>query len=144
MSEQNKETARRFLEAFQSGDVDALDDIVAENAVDHDPYNPHANEGLEGAKKTVQMYRTAFPDLEFSIEFQLAEGDMVATRWIGTGTHEGELMGMQPTGKKSSVTGIAIDRIQDGKIVESWNNWDTLGMMQNIGAIPEPEAAAQA
>jgi steroid delta-isomerase-like uncharacterized protein len=144
MSEENKQISRRFLEVFQSGDLDAIDELVAENAVDHDPYNPHADEGSGGAKKTIQMYREAFPDLEFTIEDQLAEGDKVATRWTATGTHQGEVMGIAPTGNRSTVTGIVIDRIEDGKIVESWNSWDTLGMLQQIGAIPEPEAAAQA
>jgi predicted ester cyclase len=114
---------------------------VAPDAVDHDPQNPYAGEGLEGLKKTVAMYRTAFPDISFTIEEQIAEGDMVATRWTGTGTNEGELMGMSPTGKHSVVTGIGIDRIENGKIVESWGNWDTLGMLQQIGAIPEAQPA---
>jgi steroid delta-isomerase-like uncharacterized protein len=142
MSEENKAVARRFLEIFETGDLDALDEILAPDAVDHDPYNPYGREGLEGAKKTVAMYRQAFPDVHFEVEEQIAEGDKVATRWTGTGTHEGELMGMQPTGKKASVTGITIDRIEGGKIVEGWTNWDTLAMMQNIGAIPEQEPAA--
>ena len=141
MSEENKAVSRRFFEIFAEGDLDALDEVMAPDAVDHDPYNPHANEGLEGAKKTIAMYREAFPDVSFEVEDQVAEGDKVATRWVGTGTHEGTLMGVEPTGKRSSTAGIAIDRIENGKIVESWNSWDTLGMMQNIGAIPEPQAA---
>jgi steroid delta-isomerase-like uncharacterized protein len=143
MSDENKAVARRFLEVFGSGELDALDEVVAPDAVDHDPYNPHAQEGLEGAKRTIAMYREAFPDLSFEIEDQIAEGDKVVTRWTGTGTHEGALMGVEPTGTRSSTTGIAIDRIEDGKIVESWGNWDTLGLMQSIGAIPQA-AAAQA
>jgi steroid delta-isomerase-like uncharacterized protein len=141
MSEENKAVARRFFEIFEEGNVDALDEVVAPDAVDHDPYNPHANEGLEGAKKTIAMYREAFPDIHFEIAEQLADGDKVATRWEGTGTHEGTLMGIEPTGKRSTTRGIGIDRIEDGKIVESWNSWDVLGMMQSIGAIPEPQGA---
>jgi steroid delta-isomerase-like uncharacterized protein len=141
MSDENKAVARRFLEIFSDGNTDGLDEIVAADVVDHDPYNPHADEGLEGAKKTIAMYREAFPDLTFEIEFQVAEGDYVVSRWVGTGTHDGELMGMAPSHNKSTVTGIGVDRIQDGKIVETWNNWDTLGLMQNIGAIPQPEGA---
>jgi steroid delta-isomerase-like uncharacterized protein len=137
MSDENKAVARRFLEIFGSGELDALDEVVAPDAVDHDPYNPHADEGLEGAKRTIAMYREAFPDLSFQIDDQIAEGDKVVTRWTGTGTHEGALMGVEPTGNRSSTTGIGIDRIEDGKIVESWGNWDTLGLMQSIGAIPQ-------
>jgi len=141
MSDQNKAAARRVFEAWEQGDLDALDDLVAADAIDHDPYNPHANEGREGFKKTIAMYREAFPDLHFEIEDQIAEGDKVVTRWAGTGTHEGTLMGMEPTGTRATTRGIGIDRFEDGKIVESWNSWDTLGMMQNIGAIPEPQTA---
>jgi steroid delta-isomerase-like uncharacterized protein len=141
MSDENKAVARRFFEVFSDGNVEALDEIVATDAVDHDAYNPFAGEGLEGARKTITMYREAFPDLSFEIEFQVAEGDYVVSRWIGTGTHEGELMGVEPTHNKSTVTGIGVDRIEGGKVVESWNSWDTLGLMQNIGAIPQAEPA---
>jgi steroid delta-isomerase-like uncharacterized protein len=141
MSEDNKAIARRFFECFGEGDLDGFDEIIAPDAVDHDPYNPNAEEGLEGLKKTVAMYREAFPDLSFTVDDQVAEGDRVATRWTGTGTMKGELMGLEPNGKQSTVTGIAIDRIENGKVVETWGNWDTLGLMQNIGAIPEEEAA---
>ena len=141
MSEENKAIARGVFEAWEAGDLDRLDDLVAPEVVDHDPYNPHGSEGLEGLKKTIAMYREAFPDLQYTIEDQIAEGDMVVTRWTGTGTHEGELMGAAPTGKKASVTGIGIDRIENGKIVEAWGNWDTLRLMQNIGLIPEQEPA---
>jgi steroid delta-isomerase-like uncharacterized protein len=141
MSEDNKAVSRRFFECFASGELDGLDEIVAADAVNHDPYDPHSQEGLEGAKKTISMYREAFPDLRFEIGDQIAEGDRVVTRWTGTGTMKGELMGLEPNGKESTVTGIAIDRIENGKIVESWGNWDTLGLMQNIGAIPEQEPA---
>jgi steroid delta-isomerase-like uncharacterized protein len=145
MSEQNKALVRRYFELWNAHEVDALGEVLADDAVDHDPYNPYGQEGLEGAKKTIQMYLDAFPDTHFEIDDIVAEGDRVATRWTATGTHEGELMGVAPTGKKSSVTGIAIDRIENGKIVEGWNSWDVLGLMQNIGAIPEQEpAGAQA
>lgn len=143
MSEENKAASRRIFEAFASGDLDALDDLVAVDLVDHDPYAPFPGEGLEGVKKQAAMYRDAFPDLRFTIEDQIAEGDLVVTRWTGTGTHEGALMGFEPTGKESGVTGIGIDRFANGKVVETWSNWDTLALMQNIGAVPT-EAAARA
>jgi len=142
MSEQNKAAARKVLEVFSTGDLDVLDEFVAPNAIDHDAYNPHASEGAEGQKKTIAMYRDAFPDLQMTVEDQIAEGDMVATRWTAVGTHQGEVMGIPASGKTTTVTGIGIDRFEDGKIVEAWNNWDTLGMMQQIGAIPEPQTAS--
>jgi steroid delta-isomerase-like uncharacterized protein len=141
MSEENKAAARRFYDAWHGGDLDSLDDLIAQDVVDHDPYSPHASEGLEGVKKLIAMYREAFPDVRFTIEDQVAEGDKVVTRWTATGTHEGQLMGVEPTGKTSTITGIGIDRFEDGKIVEVWGNWDTLALMQDIGAIPEAQPA---
>jgi steroid delta-isomerase-like uncharacterized protein len=143
MSEQNKAVARAVLDAFSGGDLDSLDDVVAADAVDHDPYNPYREEGLEGLKKVIGMYRSAFPDLQISVEDQIAEGDKVVTRWVGTGTHQGELMGAAPTGKTTVVGGIGIDRVENGKVVEAWGYWDALGMMQQLGLAGEP-AAAQA
>ena len=143
MSEQNKAVARAVFDVFNGGDPDALDDVVSADSVDHDPYNPHAGEGREGLKKTIAMYRHGFPDLHISIDDQIAEGDKVVTRWTGTGTHQGDLMGAPPTGKSSTVTGIGIDRIENGQIVEAWGNWDTLGMFQQLGLAGEP-AGAQA
>jgi steroid delta-isomerase-like uncharacterized protein len=141
VSDQNKAASRAVFEAFGSGDVDGLNDIVAADAVDHDPYNPHASEGLEGLKKSIAMYREAFPDLRMTVEDQIAEGDKVVTRWTATGTHEGELMGAAATGKSTTVTGIGIDRFEDGMIVEAWLNWDTLAMFQQLGLAGAAEPA---
>jgi steroid delta-isomerase-like uncharacterized protein len=87
------------------------------------------------------MYRAAFPDLRVEVESQVAEGDLVVTRWASTGTHEGDLPGLPASHNKVTVTGIAIDRLENGKIVEAWGNWDTLGMMQQIGAVPAGAAS---
>ncbi len=142
MSEDNKATARRFYEAWTSGELDAYDEILAPNYQDHDTQNPNAGtQGPEGAKRTAEMYRAAFSDSHFEIEQQFADGDYVVTRWTASGTHDGELMGIPPTGKQVSVSGITIDRFEGGKMVEGWTNWDTIGLMQQLGAVPE---AAQA
>jgi steroid delta-isomerase-like uncharacterized protein len=143
MSDQNKAVARAVFDAFNGADPSELDDVVAADAVDHDPYNPYADEGREGLKKVIAMYRGAFPDLRLTIEDQIAEGDKVVTRWSATGTHQGELMGTPATGKTTNVTGIGIDRIENGQVVEAWGNWDALGMFQQLGLAPEP-AGAQA
>ena len=84
-------------------------------------------------------FRSAFPDFHVTIEDQIAEGDRVATRWTMRGTHEGEFRGISPTGKQITVTGIGIFRFSDGKVVESWDNFDQLGMMRQLGVIPSPE-----
>jgi len=76
------------------------------------------------------------PDAQITVEKQLAEGDLVATRWVGRGTHEGELLGIQPTGKQVTVSGLTISRLEGGKIVEEFQNWDTFGMMQQLDAVP--------
>ncbi len=144
MSDQNKAVARAVFDAFNGGDPAELDDVVAPHAIDHDPYNPFAEEGREGLKKIIAMYRTAFPDLRFTIEDQIAEGDRVVTRWVGRGTHEGDLMGASATGKTTEIGGVGIDRIDNGQVVEAWGYWDALGMFQQLGLTGEPAAAAQA
>jgi steroid delta-isomerase-like uncharacterized protein len=143
MSEQNKAIARRALELFSSGDLDELDELVTEDAVDHDTQNPNAGtHGPEGAKQTAGIYRAAFSDLKITVEDQIADGDKVVTRWTAVGTQDGDLAGLPASGRSSTVTGITIDRIEGGKIAESWGNWDTLGMMQQLGAVPAAAAAS--
>ncbi len=89
----------------------------------------------------MSLYHGAFPDTQITVEDQIAEGDLVVTRWTARGTHQGELMGVPPSSNRATVEGITINRIADGKIAESWANYDALGMMQQIGAIPSPEQA---
>jgi steroid delta-isomerase-like uncharacterized protein len=94
--------------------------------------------GPEGQKQVVAPYQTAFPDAHWHVEDMIAEGDRVVTRWTGRGTHRAELPGnppIPPTGKKASVPGVWIHRIAGGKIVESWNVWDTLGMLRQLGVV---------
>jgi steroid delta-isomerase-like uncharacterized protein len=142
MSEQNKAISRRLVEeAFNEGKLDTVDELVAPDFVNHDPSNPDDLRGPEGLKEFVRVYRSAFPDISIRIEDQIAEGDKVVSRWSGSGTQNGKLMGMPASGKQARVTGITIDRLEGGKIIESWNNWDTLGMLQQLGAIPEPARA---
>ncbi|HZG63210.1 MAG TPA: ester cyclase [Rubrobacteraceae bacterium] len=146
MSEENKAIARRALEEVFSGqgNLDVADELFAPNYVGHDPASPGDIRGPEGAKEFAGMYRSAFPDVQMSVEDQVAEGEKVVTRWIASGTHLGEIMGIAPSGNRVTVTGTSIERIVDGKIVETWDNYDALGMMQQIGAIPSPEHQQQA
>jgi steroid delta-isomerase-like uncharacterized protein len=141
MSEQNIAVSRRFYEAWNARDYDAFDDVIAPDAQDHDSQNLFGDErGPDVAKKSAAMYEEAFSDGKFTIEAQLSDGDSVITRWTATGTNDGELMGMPATGKSVSISGITIDRIEGGKIAETWTNWDTLGMMQQLGAVPAQQA----
>ncbi len=138
MSEENKALARRWADIFNQDNLDLVDEIYASDFVGHDPAMPEDTRGVEGARDFYSMYRSAIPDGEITIEGQIAEGDMVATRWTGRGTHQGDLMGVPPSGNRVEVPGITISRIEGGKVVEEWNNYDALGLMRQIGAIPEP------
>jgi steroid delta-isomerase-like uncharacterized protein len=142
MSAENKALARRLVEeAFNAGRLEVVDELVASDFVEHDPSLTEEVRGPAGVKELIAGYRAAFPDIRITIEDQIADGDYVVSRWSGTGTHQGELMGMPATGKQATVTGITIDRIVDGRIAESWDNWDTLGLMQQLGAVPAPAMA---
>lgn len=138
--EQNKQVLRRFTEEiWNKGKLDQLDEFVAPNHMNHPAASaPDLGQGIQAQGQLVSLYRTAFPDAKLTIEDQIAEGDRVVTRWTATGTHRGELFGMPATGKPVKVTGIFIDRLADGKIAESWGEYDALGMMQQVGAAPAP------
>ena len=140
MSEENKALARRSWEVVTEASLDNLKDALAE-VYANDFILHEAGEdivGIEGLTQFVSMMRSALPDLRITLEDDMAEGDKVVTRWIGQGTHQGELMGIAPTGNQVTITGITIHRIEDTKIVEEWSNWDALGLMQQIGAVPSP------
>ena len=137
----NKAVSRRFLmEIFGQGKLAVADEIVALDHVDRGPGAlPGLPPGPEGSKQLVMVYRNAFPDVQFTIDEQIAEGDKVMTRWTAHGTHRGELAGIPPTSKSATVTGMGVDRIVNGKIVESWGVFDQFGMLQQLGVIPKPE-----
>ena len=141
-NERNEQVSRRGFDVFNSGDMSVVDEITADGAVNHDPATPEEAQGPEGFKEFVQMYRTAFPDLHITVDDQVSDGDKVCTRWTSEGTNDGELMGMPATGKHVKVSGLTIDKIEDGKVVESWNQWDNLGLMQQLGLAPEPAGTA--
>lgn len=135
MSEDNKATLRRFMdEVFQKGNVSAVDELVADEFVDHSPM-PGTAAGKAGIKDVSHAYRGAFPDLQITIDDIIAEGDMVAMRISGTGTHQGALMGIAPTGRKVNMTEQHFVRFAHGRIVEHWGVEDTLGMMQQLGVV---------
>jgi steroid delta-isomerase-like uncharacterized protein len=133
--EENKALIRRLTQAQDAGDLAALDGLYAPDVVGHGG-PPGIPEGLAGVKQFIAMLRAAFPDARTAVEDLVAEGDRVATRWTGTGTNSGSFMGLPPSGKRTTVTGIDIYRIADGKVVEHWSEWDALGLMQQLGVIP--------
>jgi len=143
MSEENKVLTRRSWVIVSEGNLDTLEDALAEvyarDIVLHEP--DEDIHGIEGLKQFVSMIRSAIPDLRITLEDDIAEGDKVVSRLRAQGTHQGELMGIAPTSNELMITGITIHRIEEGKIVEEWENWDALGLMQQIGAVPSPEEA---
>lgn len=143
-TQENIAVSRRLLEeTFGAGKLDLVDELCVDGYVNHDPIV--GDQDRESVKQTIAGYREAFPDLTFSIEDVFAADDKVVIRWGAEGTFENEFMGQQPTGEKGEpVYGIGIDRFEDGKVAESWGQWDTLRFMRNIGAIPDAAEAASA
>ncbi len=136
--EENKAIMRRFYEEISKGNLAAVDDLVAADLVEHSPFVPGQAPGRQGTLELFTMIHAAFRDLHFSVEDMVAEGDKVVARGTMSGTHKGEFMGVAPTGKQITVGMIEILRIAGGKMVEHWNVVDSLGMMQQLGAVPAP------
>jgi steroid delta-isomerase-like uncharacterized protein len=133
MSEENKNLARRSWELLENPDI--LDEVYATGLVWHEP--DQDIQGLEEAGQFVSMYKTAFPDLSATVEDVIAEGDKVVTRYTVRGTHQGEVEEFgPPTGRQVEIEGITIHRVEDGKIVEEWERYDNLGVLQRLGLAP--------
>lgn len=132
--------SRQMLEeAFNEGKFDLVDQLMAPDAVGHDPSLPPRLQSLRGPelqKSIVGMYRTAFPDVRITVDELISSGEAVVMRWHAEGTHRGELEGLAPTGARATVTGISIDHWQNGKLVETWTEWDNLGLARQLGAAP--------
>jgi predicted ester cyclase len=120
------------------GNWETADELYAPEYVNHDPYNPGQGTGPDGFKRRVGRYRGVLHDFDLRIERQIAEGDWVETHWSLRGIHGGELEGTAPTGRSVYVDGQLLSHIVDGKFVEEWVHWDTLGLLRQIGAVPPP------
>jgi steroid delta-isomerase-like uncharacterized protein len=137
-AEDNRARVQRLIdEVYNQGNFSIADELFADNAVRYDPATPDIERGPAGSKQVASRYRQAFPDLQITIHDMVVDENKVAARWSSTGTHSGDLQGIAPTGKTFSITGISILRFADGKIVEEWANWDTLGMMKQLGLAPK-------
>lgn len=136
MSAANKAIMRRFFEElFNAGDLNGADEIVDGHYINHDAV-PGETPGREGLKIFVSFLRTSFPDIYFTVKDLVAEDDKVVTRWSVTGTQRGEFASIPATGKSIRVSAINLHRFEDGQIREAWLQWDTLGLMQQLGAMP--------
>lgn len=142
--EENKAIVRRyFLGVWNERNLNLCDELLAPDFDSHPgPSDVNFGRGPAGAKQFTTLYCNAFPDVHMEIEAMVAENDLVVTRWRATGTHRGDLMGIPPSGKQTVVTGMGIDRVVNGKIIESWGNFDALGMMMQIGAVPLMQTTA--
>ena len=144
MAEAPDTLAHRFhMDLFKRGDLAVADEILAADFVNHGAgLPPELATGPEGAKRFAQAIRAGFGDeVNISHEDVIVHGDRVVIRWTAWGTHKGDLLGVPATGKQLKITGIDIFRVKDGKLAELWQNWDQLQMLQQAGAVPEPQSA---
>lgn len=136
MSEQYKNAAQNLIErGFNQKDSSAFEAYFSPHLKDH-ALPPGIPQGFEGRKMFYSMMLAAFPDMQVRLEDVFTEGDKVVTRWSARGTHQGDMMGIPPTGKQISVGGIAIDLFENGQSVEHWEVFDQMGLMQQLGVIP--------
>jgi steroid delta-isomerase-like uncharacterized protein len=136
-TEANKAALRRYIEhVWNGGNLDAVPEFVAPDYVRHDPGLPMQVRGTQAMAHVIGLYRAALPDLHLTPLIVMAEGDLVALHVQVHGTHQGDLMGIPPTGKPIAITATEIFRFADGKIAEQWTNVDNLGMLRQVGAVP--------
>lgn len=142
MSEEaNKQFMNSFIEeVINRQNLDAIDEMVSENFIEHMPF-PGQGPGREGLKFAIGSMHTGFPDIKWTMHEQIAEGEKVVSRFIWEGTHKGEFMGIPPTNKKVEVWGMVIDVVRDGLFSESRIIMDSVGLLQQLGVMPEPQEA---
>jgi steroid delta-isomerase-like uncharacterized protein len=145
MGQENGILIRRwFNEVWNNGRMEAIDEMASVDVVGHGQAQHATDIGLKEFKPFVRSLRSAFPDMQITIDYVIEQGDKVVARWTSTMTHKGEFLGFAPTGKKATITGTTIQRIAGGKIVEGWDNWDQLGLLVQIGAVPAAHFVAPA
>ena len=141
MSMDNKTLVRRYFEELwgKKRNLAVIDELLSGDFVEYQGYAFGGEKAIRGRdewKKFVNVYFSAFPDIECKIDDMIAEGDKVVCHWTTTGTHKGEFMGIAPTNRRIKVTGITIHRVVNGKIVEGRANWDVMGLFQQLGSLP--------
>lgn len=141
MSNANKELSRQFTELFSSGDEALADEILSSDVVFHGTAGDGEIRGVDAMKAFLAGYRQAFPDAHSAVEDQFGEGDTVVTRWRARGTHLGPLGPIPATRRTFEMDGVTIERIEDGRIAEVWVARDELGLLRQLGVLPEREPA---
>jgi steroid delta-isomerase-like uncharacterized protein len=145
--EENKELVERgSFDVYEEGELELVDELVSDDYELHDPSWPEEIRGRDGFKQSIETIRNALPDLSISIEHMTAEDDLVTVHFTFRGTHEGPIpeLGLEATGEEVEVVGMEVDRIEDGKLAETWVVNDTLGFMQQLGVIPAEEPSLEA
>ena len=141
-TETNKAVVHRYVEdGYNAGNMAVIDELFATEFVNHDPSAPTVRD-LEGLKQLILAQHAAFADVRTTIEDLVADGDKVVKRFIVRGTHTGDFNGIPATGKQFTLEGIDILRLVNGKIQEIWIGYDMLGMLQQLGLMPQPEEAS--
>lgn len=137
MTTANKKIVRRYFEeVLNTGDLEKIKKLIAPNYVSHYPAGYELGGGPEDVIQIVTSVRRAFPDVHFTVEDLIAEGEKVVCRWTFEGVQEGDFMGIPATGRKATVMGIAVYRVVNGQIAEAWFTWDALGLMRQLKVEP--------
>lgn len=139
-TQKNKAVVRRYFdELFNKHNLSVIDEVFSHNYINNQHYDPNAGDvirGREAWKEVAKLFFAGFPDQRSKLEDIIAEGDKVVYRWKTEGTHQGPFLGIAPTNKKISIGGITIDRVENGKVVETWTSWDTLTLLKQLGVAP--------
>lgn len=134
---ENRDLIHRYTEAWNEGDLDAVEGIVTDDYTLHDPAFFRMPPGPDGVKQVIRIFRTAFPDATWEIRDMVAAEDAVAVRWTVSGTHEGEFFGVEPTGEEFAIEGFELDRLRDGRVAETWTVYDALGLLGQLEILPD-------
>ena len=141
--ESNKRIAHRLMdECWNGGSMETVAELISPRCRHNDPVFPHMPPGVESLQQHIQNSRRGFPDLKFTVTDTIAEGNEVVVHWTVTGTHKGNFLGIPPTERNAVVDGTSIFRIDDGKIVEEWANWNLMSLMEQLGVHSLPQQRA--
>ena len=142
-SQANEAVVRRWFDEFNRGNADAIDELFTADFIAHISSVPEPIRGPQAFKEFVTQFRAAFPDVQFTLEDLIAQGDKVAVRYTWRGTHQGAFEGIPPTGKQVTGSSLAIGRLAGGKTEELWDHGDDVNFLQQLGVMPGPEQAGQ-